>query len=52
MKKRYIYLHKGQDSPVSITLLGLCFLGGWLLATTLFYFLGHGVKASFLSFLN
>lgn len=52
MKKLYIYLHKGQEGPISLTLLSLSFLGGWILATCLFYFLGHGVKAALLSVLH
>jgi hypothetical protein len=45
MKKLYLYLSKEQDS-VSWPLLIISFLGGYLLATILFYLFGNAVKSS------
>jgi len=45
MKKLYLYLLKGEG-PISKPLLVICFLGGYLLATMLFYLFGHALKAS------
>ncbi len=44
MKKLYFYLVK--KDVVSRPLLVISFLGGYLLATLLFYFYGHALRAS------
>lgn len=45
MKKLYLYLTKDQDS-VSWPLLIISFLGGYLLATILFYLFGNVARTS------
>jgi hypothetical protein len=50
MKKLNFYLQKGHRKTISLPLLALSFIGGWILATWIFYFLGHGVHAALISF--
>ena len=49
MKKLFLYLVKSQEA-VYLPLLILSFVGGYLLATVLFYFFGSALRASLHSF--
>jgi len=49
MKKLTLLIQRGHEGPVSVPLLVLSFVAGWLLATSLFFFTAPGFKAMLLS---
>jgi hypothetical protein len=52
MKKLNLLIQRGYLGPVSVPLLILSFIAGWLMATSLFFFMAPGLKAMLLSFFH
>ncbi len=49
MKKLTLSHQKGHRKAISLPLLALSFIGGWILATWVFYYLGNGARAALMS---